>query len=157
VGVEDIQDSRGLRLRRLDPRREVAHPRDAEVEHLDRAVARQKQVRRLHVAMHDARRMSRRENVEHLHADGDRDRGGQLAASRFGQVFDRRAIEQLHDDVRGAVLRDGVVEHANGAGVLDRVGGVPSRRKRARRSGCRDSSGSSILTASSARFRWVAL
>ena len=106
--------------------RVVERPRDAEVEHLDAAVARDEEVRGLDVAVDDARRVRRGEHVEQLAADrdGHRARAARRPSGSSSWSTDV-PVEQLHDEERRAVLGDVVVHDAHGARVLHRVGGVP--------------------------------
>ena len=105
--------------------RDVEHARDAEVEHLDRPVARDEEVRRLDVAVDDARLACAAASTSSSWCD-DRDarRAGEAPPGRRARAPRRVAVEQLHHEERRAVLGHVVVDHEHRARVLHRVGGV---------------------------------
>jgi hypothetical protein len=57
-------------------------------------------------------------------ADRGRHRDRELAAAALAQLVDRDAVEELHDDVRRAVVGHVVVDHAHDPRVLHGVGRV---------------------------------
>jgi hypothetical protein len=64
-----------------------------------------------------------REHVQQLEDDRARDVDGKASPALCPERVARRAVEQLHDQKRRAVLRYVLVHHDDGARVLDRVGG----------------------------------
>ena len=87
--------------------------------------ARDEQVLRLDVAVHDVLRVRRRQHVEQLLGDGAAPRAAASALpAALPARLERLALEQLHHDERRPVGRDVVVEHAHRAVVLDGVGRV---------------------------------
>jgi hypothetical protein len=103
----------------------VAHPRQAEVEHLDLPGPGEEEVLRLDVAVDDALLVGRGEHVEQL--IGDREHLGRLEplpGAPRGPGVDGLTLEQLHHQEDCAVLRGVVVEHGDRARVIDGIGRV---------------------------------
>ncbi len=74
--------------------------------------------------MHDALLVSRSERIEHLIGDRQNFFHWQALSLAPPTLFERLAIEQLHDDERGAVFGNVVVVHRHRAAMTDRVGEV---------------------------------
>ena len=68
--------------------------------------------------------MGGNQHVEQRVADREDDPQRHALAVASPHLVGGLAIEQLHDDERGAVLRDVVVEYGDGPGMFDRVGDV---------------------------------
>ncbi|MDQ0775064.1 hypothetical protein QF026_003530 [Streptomyces aurantiacus] len=94
--------------------------RDAEVGEHDAAVLSEQDVRRLHVAVHDALGVRGLQGAHHGQSDPRRLGGRERAAPQH--LVERLATDQLHDDPRQSVLHDHVVDR-DGAGVVDARGG----------------------------------
>ncbi|HEV8702079.1 MAG TPA: hypothetical protein VGV60_12470 [Candidatus Polarisedimenticolia bacterium] len=90
--------------------------RQAEIEDLDPAVARDEQVLRLQVAVDDPLLVSRRQPLGDLPGIVQRLAGGERAAGQ--PVAQRRPFEQLLDDVRRPLVRSGV-EHGQDVRVVE--------------------------------------
>jgi len=93
---------------------------DTEVGQLGLVPSRDHDVVRLDVPVHDAERVRGGQDVEHLQAVTGHPRGGQRAVAR-DQLTEGRAVDELHDEVGGAVRgggRDDLVE-GDGVGMLD--------------------------------------
>jgi hypothetical protein len=95
---------------------------DAEVEQADAAGAVEDDVRGLHVAVHDAARVCRREPVEDALRDprGDVRRQVATLAEHRREVF---AVDELHDDERTRVFGS-VVEDIDDVRVVERGRGL---------------------------------
>ena len=104
--------------------RVLRRARDAEVEQLGEVgpvgASREEDVLGLEVAVHDAEVVGARERARDLDHDGQR------AAERHGPFADgvreRGALEQLHHEVRGAVLALALVEDLDDVGVREPLG-----------------------------------
>ena len=110
------------------PRRRVLDSRDAEVEHLHRAVTLQEEVRGLDVAMDDRFRVraamskvARGAGARDGHDGARRD----LEAHGLSHVLYRRPFEELHDQEGRSIVGDVVVEDCDRPRVLEAVGDVP--------------------------------
>src|SRR5581483_6906047 len=71
--------------------------------------------------MYDALRMRRDEHVEELPGELTHDVLREATAARSPERVDRLPLEELHDEEHRAVVRRVVVEHPDGAPVLDLV------------------------------------
>ena len=80
----------------------VEASRDAEVEQLDASVGCQHDVRRLHVPVHDARRMSLTKRRENRGRDPNRPRGVERTVA-CDDVGEGSALDELHDEVQVVV------------------------------------------------------
>jgi len=106
-----------------------AEARDAEIQDLHAAVLREKDVLRLDVAVDDPARVRGGEDVEQAVGDLHRLLDGHAAAEATRARVGGLALEELHDEERGAVLGLVVVEHAHDARMVHGVRDVPFARE----------------------------
>ena len=97
------------------------HLRDAEVEHLHLAGAREEDVRGLQVAVDDADGVARREAIEHGVGDPEHLRDRHHAPGALPRLADGLPLEELHHEERLPLLGDVVVQHAHAGRVADLV------------------------------------
>jgi hypothetical protein len=116
--VAGRSDDRPCRRVRVEP----GGARDSEVGDLQLAVLVQQQVRRLHVAVHDAGGVRGVERRRGLREPGER-AAGRLRALRGEPVGERAAGEELHHDVRPALVLADVEDRGRARRVRQPCGG----------------------------------
>jgi hypothetical protein len=102
---------------------------DAEVEHFDDALARQKQVFRLDIPVDDSFGVRCGENIEKLMGELAHLAGAEPTTASLEARVERLPLEQLHDEKHGPVLGRVVVEDAHGPPVIDLVGDITFTQK----------------------------
>ncbi len=105
---------------------EIHEARQAEIEHLHVAVGAHHDVLGLHVAMHDAGRVRRRERPRHLPPNLDDRAGGRALLDERAQ---RASFDQLLDDEVPAVRRLADIVDGDDVRVVQRRGGAGFAQK----------------------------
>ena len=106
----------GRSLGRTEVRCGIDEPRHAEVEDLDRIPARQEQVFRLDVAVHDTGEVRGAEAARGL--DGDVERLAECNRTEREPMPQRRSVEQLRDEI-GLTVLGARVEHRQNRRVVE--------------------------------------
>jgi hypothetical protein len=108
---------------------EVSQPRDPKVEHFQGALAGEKEVLGLDIAMHDSLIVRSGEHVQKMDSDLGDLTVRQSAARPVPAHLQRFALEELHDEKYRAVLRRVVVEDPHRPVVIDLVGDASFSRE----------------------------
>ncbi len=107
----------------------LEQPGDAEVEHLEPAIAGEKQVGRLDVAVDDAAPVRGVEHVQELDAELAQDGVRQVPPSAHPHVLEVLPLEELHHQERRAVFVHVVVQDGDRARMPDLVRRLPLPQK----------------------------
>jgi hypothetical protein len=104
---------------------------DPKVEHPDLAIARDEHVFWLDISVDDAFVVCGCEHVEELICHGEHLAGIELAASTLSPAIERLALEQVHNEVHGAVLGGVIIDDRHRTRMGDLVGYITLTQKSA--------------------------